>query len=290
MKYLHIHNRLYPLERIVLLEHDQLIAIQRFHVAVVSQIFLSRSNVGVSLACILITESRLHQITNFFFVCSTAVLFSRLTSNCHSQSLVEVKKTTNMDTGATLRVSRVLLTGPPGIGKTTICKKIALNITEQARKVDGFYTQEVRNQSGNRIGFDVVLVNNSQKKSSLAKAEDVINQSQRTQHKVGKYYVFINDFESAALPVFKSNADILIIDEIGKMELFSKKFHDEVLELFSRTTNKPFIIATIPETHKVPQKYLSLFQKLQADKRSKLITVNHRNRDNLAEEILRLFS
>lgn len=148
----------------------------------------------------------------------------------------------------------------------------------------------MRNQNGSRIGFDVVLVNNPEKKSSLAKAEEIINQSQQTKHKVGKYYVFINDFESAALPVFKSNADILIIDEIGKMELFSKKFYDEVLQLFSRTTNEPFIIATIPETHRVPQKYLSLFQKLQADKRSKLITVNHRNRDSIVEEILHLFS
>ncbi|XP_076379045.1 nucleoside-triphosphatase THEP1 isoform X3 [Megalopta genalis] len=183
--------------------------------------------------------------------------------NCHSQSSVEVKKTTNMDTGATLRVSRVLLTGPP---------------------------EEERNQNGTRTGFDIVLVNNSQKKSTLAKAEDVINQSKRTKHKVGKYYVFINDFESTALPVFESNADILIIDEIGKMELFSEKFHDKVLKLFARTINKPFIIATIPETHKVPQKYLSLFQKLQADKKSKVVIVNRQNRDSLVEEILHLIS
>ncbi|XP_076379044.1 cancer-related nucleoside-triphosphatase homolog isoform X2 [Megalopta genalis] len=195
-----------------------------------------------------------------------------------------------MDTGATLRVSRVLLTGPPGIGKTTICKKITSILTERAYKIDGFYTEEERNQNGTRTGFDIVLVNNSQKKSTLAKAEDVINQSKRTKHKVGKYYVFINDFESTALPVFESNADILIIDEIGKMELFSEKFHDKVLKLFARTINKPFIIATIPETHKVPQKYLSLFQKLQADKKSKVVIVNRQNRDSLVEEILHLIS
>ncbi|XP_078038594.1 cancer-related nucleoside-triphosphatase homolog isoform X2 [Augochlora pura] len=119
-----------------------------------------------------------------------------------------------MDTGATLRISRVLLTGPPGIGKTTVCKKLTSLLTERAYKVDGFYTEEVRNQNSIRTGFDVVLVNNSQKRSTLAKAGDVTNQSEKTKHKVGKYYVFINDFESVALPVFESNANILIVDEI----------------------------------------------------------------------------
>ncbi|XP_031833774.1 cancer-related nucleoside-triphosphatase homolog [Nomia melanderi] len=196
-----------------------------------------------------------------------------------------------MDTGATLRISRVLLTGPPGIGKTTICKKINSMLKERAYKVDGFYTEEVRNKSGNRIGFDVVLVNRSEKKSTLARAENILNQSQHTKHKVGKkYHVFLNDFEAAVLPIFDSNADILIIDEIGKMELFSQKFHEKVLKVFSETTNDSFVIATIPEMHRVPQKYSSLFKHFQADKKSKIITVNHQNRDSLVEEIFHFLS
>ncbi|XP_076635541.1 nucleoside-triphosphatase THEP1 isoform X2 [Colletes latitarsis] len=194
-----------------------------------------------------------------------------------------------MDTSATVRISRVLLTGRPGIGKTTVCKELISIINKGNYNLEGFYTEEVRDQTGSRIGFDVALVNRSGGKS-LARIEDVINQSQRSKYKVGKYHVFLNNFEEMALPIFDSNADILIIDEIGKMELLSEKFHDQVLKLFSKTLSKPFIIATIPETHKVPQKYLPLFQQLCTDKRSKLITVNHQNRNSLPEEIFRMIS
>ncbi|KZC10051.1 Cancer-related nucleoside-triphosphatase like protein [Dufourea novaeangliae] len=190
--------------------------------------------------------------------------------------------------GATLCISRVLLTGPPGIGKSTICKEIISNLKEQTHKVDGFYTEEVRNDIGNRIGFDVVPINSSGRKLTLARVKDVIDPSQRSKYKVGNYYVFLSNLETVALPVFDSTADILIIDEIGKMELFSQKFHDKILKLFSGSRNEPFIIATIPEMHKIPQRYLSLFQNLQADKKSKVITVNRENRDSLVKEIVRL--
>lgn len=193
-----------------------------------------------------------------------------------------------MDTGAALRVSRVLLTGPPGIGKTTVCKKLVSMIEEKNYKFNGFYTEEVRGQDGNRIGFDIVLVKNREERTILARIENVITHSQYSKYKVGNYHVFRNNFEVAVLPIFNSNADILIIDEIGKMELFSQKFQDEIVKLFFGTSNKSFVIATIPQVHKVPPRYLSLFQKFHKDERCKIITVNRQNRNNLPEEIFPL--
>lgn len=74
------------------------------------------------------------------------------------------------------------------------------------------------------------------------------------------------------------------------MELFSQKFHEKVLKLFFETSSKPFIIATIPEMQKVPQRYLPFFQDLHADKKSKVMTVTLQNRDSLPEEIFHLIS
>lgn len=82
-----------------------------------------------------------------------------------------------------------------------------------------------------------------------------------------------------------------MIDEIGKMELYSKKFYDEVFNIFfGSPSKKTYIIATIPQMHKVPQRFLTLFQKLHEDTRSRIINVNRQNRNNLPDEIVSIIS
>lgn len=60
-----------------------------------------------------------------------------------------------------------------GIGKTTVCKKVASTLEKKGVRFDGFYTEEVRNQSGYRIGFDVVRVSDPEKRSSLSRLKCV---------------------------------------------------------------------------------------------------------------------
>ncbi|KAF3422428.1 hypothetical protein E2986_02547 [Frieseomelitta varia] len=56
------------------------------------------------------------------------------------------------------------------------------------------------------------------------------------------------------------------------MELFSQKFRNEVVKSFFETSNRLFIIATIPQMHKIPQQHSSLFQKFRTDEKCKIIT------------------
>ena len=110
---------------------------------------------------------------------------------------------------ATTRIA--LITGPPGVGKTTLTKKLC----EICTPVEGFYTEEVRGSNGVRLGFDVVSLGREGSKKSLAREFATVKGP-----KVGKYTVYVSDFESIALPcIEKARNSIdhtIIIDEIGK--------------------------------------------------------------------------
>lgn len=132
---------------------------------------------------------------------------------------------------------------------------------------------------------------------------------------MGNYRVFLDNFETVALPILDLNTvriticlqinflllrqlnnvisplqDVLFVDEIGKMELFSKEFKKKVTDIFFGSTKRAFVIGTIPQIHKMPQQHVALFEKLHADKRIMILTVTHGNRNNLPEEIARYLS
>jgi len=128
---------------------------------------------------------------------------------------------------------RILLTGPPGCGKTTIVRKVADLLRGGA---SGFYTEEVRDEKGQRIGFQVISLDG--KRGELAR------KAPGPGPRVGSYLVNLQDFERIALPSIEPKAKrVLLIDEIGKMECCSEEFVRRVEEAFQAETS---ILATIP--------------------------------------------
>jgi len=114
-----------------------------------------------------------------------------------------------------------LLSGEPGSGKTTIIKEVLSKVNKSA---GGFYTEEVRSQ-GVRQGFKIVTLDG--KNAVLA------HTSIRSLHRVSKYGVDTDSIDKVAVPALKQaiqSKDIIVIDEIGKMELFSPSFKDAVIE------------------------------------------------------------
>ena len=113
------------------------------------------------------------------------------------------------------------LSGEPGCGKTTIIKKV---LDRVGKSTGGFYTEEIRRQ-GIRQGFQIVTLDGQ----IAVMAHTGIS----SHYRVGKYGVDIGSIDRVAAPAVKEailSYDIVIIDEIGKMELFSSNFRDAVLE------------------------------------------------------------
>ena len=123
-------------------------------------------------------------------------------------------------------MSRILLlTGKPGIGKTTVIQRAVAELVGRGFKVGGMMTREVR-EKGTRIGFEVENLS-TKHRGWLAH----INQPSGP--RISKYRVNLKDLEeigARAILNAVTQADIIVIDEIGPMELFSKAFRDSVMK------------------------------------------------------------
>ncbi len=162
----------------------------------------------------------------------------------------------------------ILLTGRPGVGKTTLIKKVIDHLKE---KVGGFYTEEIR-EGGQRKGFKI---------RTLDGEEGILAQKGiKSVYKVGSYGVNLQDLDNLAWSSVKravEEKDVVVIDEIGKMELYSKKFQEAVIEALD--SPKP-LVATIGAK---PHRFLD---EIKARKDVELLTITHANRDSLAKAIV----
>jgi nucleoside-triphosphatase len=115
----------------------------------------------------------------------------------------------------------ILLSGNPGVGKTTVLMKTVNSLKARGIRVGGMISREVR-EDGARVGFEIIDLTSS-RRGWLAH----INQKNGPQ--VGRYRVNIEDLNAiGARAVYDSveNCEVIAIDEIGPMELFSEEFKD----------------------------------------------------------------
>ncbi len=115
-----------------------------------------------------------------------------------------------------------LLTGRPGTGKTSLIKQA---LTGLKVKAGGFYTEEIRSR-GRRLGFRLITLDGQE--------VVVAHTDFSSRYRVSRYGVNIDSLERVGVSALKraaSECDLVVVDEIGKMELFSAGFRETVLEI-----------------------------------------------------------
>jgi len=167
-------------------------------------------------------------------------------------------------------MENVLLTGRPGVGKTTLVRKVV----ESGRPIaGGFYTEEIR-EVGRRVGFTILTLDG--RDGILAHVKS------RSKFRVGRYGVNVEAFEDIGVTSIEdalTKDGLVVMDEIGRMELFSEKFQETVL----RALDSPRRVFGVLQMKR--SKFLNTIR-TRADTR--IITVSPSNRDTLLPQILDL--
>jgi len=152
---------------------------------------------------------------------------------------------------------RILIVGRPGVGKTTAVIKTINHISTPVR---GFYTQEIREKRG-RVGFLLKTLNGKQ--------EILAHINSSSQFHVGKYGVNTKLWDKLIpLLIPQTNNEIIVIDEIGKMECLCQSFRTFILNII-KTENS--LLAT------APLKGTSFIENIKH--KFKIIEINVKNRD-----------
>jgi len=164
-----------------------------------------------------------------------------------------------------------LLTGRPRTGKSTLIKKLINTMGSEI--FGGFYTEEITNSSDDRIGFRCVSVD--------GESVEIANVESPSEIRVGRYGIDIEKFEEFSIRVLQEAVTlkkIIVIDEIGFMQMLSPSFQRKVQELISGNC---IVLGTVPiDSH--PE-----IDKIKYLKGVQIVRVNEYTRDSITELLVK---
>ncbi|MFB3889938.1 MAG: NTPase [Candidatus Bathyarchaeia archaeon] len=158
-----------------------------------------------------------------------------------------------------------LLTGSPSVGKTTVLAKAVELLKAQGYSVGGMLSREVR-EGGVRVGFEIL-------DPASGRWGWLAHVNQKNGPLVGKYRVNLSDLEgigAQAILDALAKSDVVAVDEIGPMELFSAKFKEATRKALAN--DKP-VLAVV---HWKAQDRLVLEAKSRLDAETKVVTMENR--------------
>jgi len=167
--------------------------------------------------------------------------------------------------------SNILITGPPGCGKSTLIEKV---VERMNYPTTGFFTREIR-EKGRRVGFAITTLDG---KNGVLAHEDYTSSG-----RVSRYGVNFQDIAEIAVPsmIPADYNEIVVIDEIGKMECLSSTFRGTLARVLDSPNR---VIGS------VAQKGDAFIQRIKERADVRIVHVTPQNRDGLVHEILKCIS
>ncbi|MDR2845796.1 MAG: NTPase [Candidatus Methanoplasma sp.] len=172
---------------------------------------------------------------------------------------------------------KIGITGLPGSGKTFALLRV-IEMLRESDIVIGGMIDEPLTDGRRKIGFTV---------RNIFTGETEVFASPEIESKImiGKIGVDISKFESVGIAAIKTacrDCDIIVIDEVGKMEVESQAFIDAVKEALD--VDKPMIL-TLHKKSRNP-----LLQDIRRRDDVRILEVTPTNRNLLPYKILRLMN
>ncbi len=166
----------------------------------------------------------------------------------------------------------LLLTGRPGIGKTTVIREVADRLRDRA---GGFYTEEIRDQRGRRRGFRLVTLGGDE---AVMAHTDLRREGRPAVGRYGVDLAAIDGVGVAALRRAVAADLVVIVDEVGKMELFSEAFRRSVPQAVEGSN--PVLGTVMRGTH-------PWVDELRRRPEVEVLVITGENRDGMADRVWR---
>lgn len=162
-------------------------------------------------------------------------------------------------------VSRIAVTGSPGVGKSTLVGKVAAST---GMRVGGVLARDKRYKN-RRIGFELLDL--------ASGAVGMLADETGSGPQLGKYRVHPEDLDGLGARAIENalKCELIVVDEVGPMELTSHSFVSAV-EMAIASSRPMLVVLHEWSNHRLAKKIRNTF---------KVITVTRENRESLVDEI-----